>query len=245
MKESILRQDRKDKKIGGGFFKNKKIFIFIMIFLLGGVVFAYLLQEGFSGIFAKNTTSVNSQKQNSHGVNVPTRDADIVGMIESINGNKITILKFDPSNMPEYKEKGAATQKTASKSGNAISLGTSSSGMPGAGAPPAGFVRSSGSSGGSGSLPGGGSSSTNRSTIMAELKKSSIGTETITVPIGIPILKKSTVGSDGQPQQEQEVFTDLTSDTVVNVWLKKTGENDSAAEFISVTGAVNMSNSNN
>lgn len=243
MTEAISGQHRNAKKAEGGYLKIKWIIVFVLILLAGGLAWSYLSQGKGSGVTNSNKSGINSQKQGPQSQSVPRRDADIIGMIESVKGNQITVLKFDPNNIP-----AAAGQQTSSKqkigtNGNTISLGTSSSGMPGAppggfsmpgaGGPPGGFSGS-----GSGSSKGGSSSSggpTSRASILSELKTASKGAETITVPIGIPILKAGTTGV---------AFTQLASDTVVEIWLDAAG-NESKAAFVNITGKVNMSNSNN
>jgi hypothetical protein len=233
MTEAISGQNRNAGKMEGGYLKIKWIFMLVLILLVGGLAWSYLSQGKSSGVNNQNNSSINSQKQSPQSQSVPSRDADIIGMIESVKGNQITVLKFDPSNIP-----AAAGQQTGSKqktdmSENAISLGTSSSGMPGAGGPPAGF--SGGSSGPPAGFGGSSSGTSTRATILSELKTASKGTETITVPIGIPILKAGATGV---------AFTQLASDTVVEIWLDEAG-NESKAAFVNITGKVSMSNSNN
>lgn len=233
MTEAISGQHGNAKKAEGGYLKIKWILVFVLILLAGGLAWSYLSQGKGSGVTNSNKSGINSQKQGPQSQSVPRRDADIIGMIESVKGNQITVLKFDPNNIP-----AAAGQQTSSKqktgtSGNTISLGASSSSMFGAGGPPGGFSRS-----GSGSSKGGSSSSggsTSRASILSELKTASKGAETITVPIGIPILKAGATGV---------AFTQLASDTVVEIWLDAAGS-ESRAAFVNITGKVSMSNSNN
>jgi hypothetical protein len=221
MTEAISGQNKGAGKIGGGYLKIKWIIILLLILFVGGFAWNYLSQ-------GKSSGANNSQKQSPQSQSIPNRDADIVGMIESVKGNQITVLRFDPGNIPAAAGQQTGIEQKIGTEENAISLGTSSSGMP-AGGPPAGF---SGPSGG-GSFFSGGSGT--RATILSELKAGSTSTEVITVPIGIPILKAGVTGV---------AFTQLASDTVVEIWLDAAGS-ESKAAFVNITGKVSMSNSNN
>ncbi len=239
---------------------GKKIAILTVVAVIGIIVFSYFSREKpLSGTEQPSETGV----QNLELTEEPDRDADIYGMITSVKGNQITILKFDPSTMPGAKENGIAKETEESSGENAISLGTSSS-MPSGGPGGNGGMPGNGSRDGGGGMPGGfgGSSSSTREEKLEELKKTSIGTETITVPVGISILVQSTA-SDGQSSVEMGNLKDLTSDTVVVLWLKESEDNENAesgavknsgngteaenseqhiAEFINVTGKVDMDN---
>lgn len=243
MTEAISGQNRNAKKAESGYLKIKWILVFVLILLVGGLAWSYLSQGKGVGVNNLNKSSTDSQKQGPQSQSVPSRDADIIGMIESVKGNQITVLKFDPSNIPAAAGQQTGMEQKIGMGENAISLGTSSSSMPGAGGPPGGFSSNGGppegfSGSGSGSSKGGSSSSggsTSRASILSELKTASKGAETITVPIGIPILKAGATGV---------AFTQLASDTVVEIWLNTEG-NESKAAFVNITGKVNMSNSNN
>lgn len=236
------------------FFKNrisgksgKNIMILLIVFVVGLAVWIYKSQNNIAPSDSGSGVAVRSENVNSSELaNEPDRDADIYGMITSIKGNKITILKFDPSTMPGSKTSGSSSEDEASE--NVISLGQSSS-MPsggGQGGPPSG--------GGFGREGGiGGSGSTTRQTKLEELKATSIGTETIEVPVGISIIDKSTA----QVTFEAGSFKDLSSDTMVVIWLDEDGavetknqdgeqeEEKRIAEFINITGKVDMDNSTN
>jgi hypothetical protein len=233
-------------KISG---KSKKIiFILLIVFVVGVAAWIYKFQNSMISSDSGRGGAVRSENVNSELASEPDRDADIYGMITSIKGNKITILKFDPSTMPGAKASDSSSEEEASE--NAISLGQTSS-MPGGGGqggPPSGggFSREGGF---------GGSSSTTRQTKLEELKTTSIGTETIEVPVGISIIDKTTA-TVGQVATEAGSFKDLSSDTMVVIWLEEgdvaktedqSGEQEEKriAEFINVTGKVDMDNSTN
>lgn len=180
----------------------------------------------------------------------PDREADIYGMVTSIKGNQITIMKFDPATMPGAKKSGSgAGSEEEAVSENAISLGTSNA-MSGPGGKQGGPPSGGGMPGDRG---GGGSSSaatTTRESKLEELKADSIGTETVTVPVGIPILVQSSSANNSEAAvMEMGTIRDLTSDTVVILWLKpEDGDGDEvtrSAAYVNVTGKVDMDNSTN
>ena len=232
---------------------KKKMIIAAVILIAAGVVyFRFLSSQKSDGGGGQDTALTGAE---SGLASEPERDADIYGMVTSIKGNRITVMKFDPSTVPGAKKSGSDAVEQTTTDENAISLGTSSSAMPGAG----GGGRMPGGGGMPSGGPGGGSSSTSstREDKLEELKKTSIGTETITVPVGIPILVQSS-SADGQTTQEMTTIRDLTSDTVVILWLKseetQTDTNaDSAvmeesstlriADYVNIVGKVDMDNS--
>lgn len=233
---------------GGKKFFSKKIIALIIILLIGGAAFIYLSKQGGPGSIHKNGKNSGAQTQASSSV--PDRDPDIVGMIDSVNGNQVTILKFDPSvilDLPMIQNSNNSQKNNASK--NAISLGQSGGGMIVGGGGGGGFNRSGGSgstrtgSSGGGGGQNSGSSGSNRQTIIAEIKAVSKGKEMITVPIGIPIVKAD-AGSSGSKAQGGS-FIDLTSDTMVKVWLSNTNDGKNTAGVVEITGKVNMNNSTN
>lgn len=241
MAESIIEQSRRARGVKG-LLKNK-LFIFIVLLLGGGALLVCLPQSKFFGAFVP-IADEKMDSQSSSASEVPDRDPDIVGMIEAVSGNEITVLEFDPDTADVPMTGTQSVKKSTSE--NAISLGQTSSmpsggGMPGGG--PGGESSRSSSSSSKSSSSSSGNSSSNRETIMAELKSASTGKQKIIVPIGISILKVA--NAEGGTQEENTSFTDLTSDTMVKIWLKKTEDGKSVAEFVDITGKVNMSNSNN
>lgn len=243
MAESIIEQSRRARG-AKGFLKNK-LFVLAVLLLGGGALLVCLPQLKFIGALV-HIADEKKDEQSLVVSRVPDREPDIVGMVEAVGGNEITVLEFDPDAVDVPMTGTQNSEKSTSESENAISLGQTSSmssggGMPGGGGPPGSGSSSSKSSSSRSSSSG--SSSSNRETIMAELKSASTGKQKIVVPIGISILKAAS--TDSGTQKENTSFTDLTSDTMVKVWLKKTEDGKSVAEFVDITGKVNMSNSNN
>lgn len=218
-------------------FFRSLVLVFMFALICGGAIYFYEKNNSKSSVDSDNDSQTFVE---------PEEDASIYGMITSVKGNKITILKFDLSTMPGAKSDEVASSESASE--NAISLGQTSS-MPGGGkgGPP---------SGGGPSGFGGGNSSTTRQTKLEELKSTSIGLETIEVPVGIPVVVQS---SSGGQYSESGNLRDLVSDTLVVIWTEDEGsqvedQSDGGeeggqvlhqAKFIKVTGKVDMDNTTN
>jgi hypothetical protein len=239
MTETILSESRKKNFLK----RNGKYILFII--LIAVAASAYI---SYKGKVTQQGGNGTAKSENSQLTSAPDDDADVYGMITSVKGNQITVMKFDPSTMPGAKQSNPAEQDQALTSENAISLGTSSSGMPGGGMPRVSGMPS-GPPGEIGGFGGSGSSNT-REKKLEELKATSIGTETITVPVGIPIIVQSSTAT-GASQAAAGTLKDLTSDTVIVLWKKSSagtvasageGESETAnASYINVTGKVDMS----
>lgn len=229
MAESISAE-RKRKAHSG---KSKKRYFLLFLLLAAVAAGAYFMQQ--KGAVGNTGTAATSKSESDQVASQPQREADAYGMITAIKGNQITLMMFSPSLMPGAKQSGASSDMpTATTDGNAISLGTSST----QGGPPQGMP--------AGGFGGQFSSTSTRAAKLDELKKTSLGTETITVPVGIPIIVQASGTMGGQSTVESGTLKDLTSDTVVSLWLKDAAASGTAtAEYISVSGKVDMGKSNN
>lgn len=219
-----------------------KILLALVVIALGAYAASILLAPDAA------PSAGNAAVEGAQVAAAPARDADVYGMITAVRGNQITVLEFDPSTVSGAEENAVGGEQETVARENAISLGTGSA-MPGMG-------RSGGMpSGGPGGF--GNATATTRSSKLDELKKTSIGTRTITVPVGITIALKGS-RADAQATTESGVLTDLTSDTMVVIWLADDEEASASADvegttsaekpvaaYISVTGKVDMDNPNN
>jgi len=209
----------------------RKVLLALAIVALsaGGLVFRDVLETDLSG------ADDAAGKPSLEVADEPARDADVYGMITAVRGNQITVLELDPATSLGAEADDAAGGEEATKGENAISLRTSS-GLPG--------IRRSGGMSADGPGGFGGATATTRADKLEELKKSSRGTRTVTVPVGITIALA--VSGPDAPAREAGALTDLTSDTLVSLWLAD-GGNDGpvSAAYVEVTGKMDMDNSNN
>ncbi len=185
-------------------------------------------------LFNKNPDGQELARQGAgefSGIKTPDREADIVGVVSAVSGNKITLLKLDAEDMP-----GAGM-------GQAPADGTQPSAKDDAGMSGTRPTRPAGDNnanrqmpqGDTGSMPSGQRPSGNtrtaggkadNSAMITELKAKSIGEEVVTVPVGIQMTR---MGGEA-------AFTDLTSDTLVRIWLNSDVDDAKVAEFVSIMG---------
>lgn len=154
----------------------------------------------------------------------PDRTPDVRGIVKSIVGNEVTILKIDRQsedrNASSTAEQGRVSGGGAA-AGNAVSLtgiggGVGGGRMMGASVPngPGGPGVPGGPDG-----PGGPGEQTTatRAQVLAKLKELSTGEEKIIIPVGIRMLKMDT-GNNGRTMVEA-TLADITADKNVLIWI--------------------------
>ena len=152
----------------------------------------------------------------------PERAVDIRGVVKSILGNEVTVIKID---MPD-RQASSTTEKTlgSNASGSkdaALSLtGANSSVRMGQG-------RMGGMAGG----PGGPDDQTNtREQMLARFKEMSTGEETIIVPVGIKMMKSD--NTNGKREMVEATLADITTDKMITIWLNAGVTDKKVAEFV-------------
>jgi len=175
------------------------------------VLFAVLILTGCSNSNVAGSKNQPSVSGSDHGrrpdFGQPDRPTDIRGIVKSIIGNEVTILKVDLPN-----RQASSTPETGSTTAReAFSLS-------GAGAGP---------TGGPARMPGGGlggpgdpgrQSSETREQMLAKLKAMSTGEEKIIIPVGIKMMKSGSADT-GKREMVEATLTDVTVDKTLLVWL--------------------------
>lgn len=181
---------------------------------------AYLYSQKAAGFgFNKGENQLNMPEKQD--LNLPDRDADIMGIVESVKGNQVTVLKLDASSMPQMNrddESGNSGENASGGSGQKRER--LSREMP-QGERPTGTS----ADGASAQRPTGGASDT----MISELKAKSTGTEIITVPVGITMYKESGMG-----QWSGATLTDLSANSMVTIWLNSSAEGENVAEALQI-----------
>lgn len=204
--------------------KRQKMAIFaVSIFFLGAVgAGAYFYSKSESGS-VKNGNFFGGPGQGQE-LNLPERDADIYGIIDSVQGNQVTLLKLDASSMPQMDKGGEQGARPSGTNGDVNSQSRTKNMNSGEG----GQNRQNGMGG---ENSGTRQRTVNGNSMISELKKKSTGTETITVPVGIVMYKNAGMG-----QWSDATISDLSSNTMVKVWISR-GENGmSVAEAVQIMG---------
>ena len=137
----------------------------------------------------------------------PERQPDISGIVKSIVGNEVKIIKL---------ERPARDQNIINDSNNQDSIRL-------------GF--------GSGMGEGRGSFGRDRSTqdrteMLARMKEMSTGEEKIIIPVGIQMLKFSQFDADGNPEIIEATLTDIIPDKMIKIWLDENISDKKIASFV-------------
>jgi len=233
-------EEKPEKKV-----KNKKRAAIVATIVVVGGAAAVLSVSGKSGDLLSflSGNNKNSQTAGSQAdIKRPDREADIVGFVESIKGNEVTILKMDMSQMPGTDRTGSGTDNSDTDDSSTeakVSLGQDSSG-----------TNMQRPQRGQGGRPEGGAGETGntsaRAEMMAELKKNSTGTEIVTVPVGILMTKRDTTAQKnstsggsktrGGAAEVEASLSDIVVDQMVTIWLNQDVTDRNIAEFVSIAG---------
>ncbi|OGF25962.1 hypothetical protein A2303_01380 [Candidatus Falkowbacteria bacterium RIFOXYB2_FULL_47_14] len=167
----------------------------------------------------------------------PDREPDIRGLVKSITGNEVTILKIerpDLGNAEGNNESDAAANPDQPNGDRAfvVSGGTGGGGERRGG----GFVMMGGPGG------AGGAGTTDRAAMLKQLEAMSTGSETVTIPVGIQMLKPdtanakdATTGGRGTNMNMIEAsLSDIQAEKMLSIWLDEGVTDRKVASFVLV-----------
>ncbi|MBU4216749.1 hypothetical protein L6270_02915 [Candidatus Parcubacteria bacterium] len=205
----------------------KKTFIFLSLII--AVVFLTTAcskntgnsQDNVNSVGDKNTTT-SSAGRRPDGVRMPDfgqpdRAPDTMGIVKSIVGNEITILKIERPN-------GGQGSATSTEQKRSLNL-SGATGVPGSGAGLSGGMR--GASGGT----------VDRAQMLENMKKQSTGEMKIIIPVGIKMLitdAAATANAGTPPKMNEATLADVKQDKMLNIWLNQDVKDQSVAEFVFV-----------
>lgn len=169
----------------------------------------------------------------------PDREPDMMGIITSVIGNEVTIMKLDASKMQfsrpatDQGERQSGTEANSAGLNPSAALGNAGAGMargtgmgPGIGM----GMRPGGEGGSSGSFDRD-AMQAQRNKMLEEMKKNSLGSEKVIIPVGIPLLR------GGRPGQEAQVaFSEIKKDGLITLWLNQEITDKTVAEFAVLMG---------
>lgn len=163
------------------------------------------------GTSSQTSNQVEGRPDRRPDFGQPKNQPEIRGVVKSTIGNEVTVLKVD---MPQ---RASSTATSTASSTRRLSLGSSQDG-PG---------------GGMGMRMGGGrpgeNSSTDRETLMAQIKAMSTGEEKVVIPVGIKMLKAGT--EDSRSMVEANI-SDITADKMITIWLNASVTDKKVASFV-------------
>ena len=153
----------------------------------------------------------------------PETQPEIRGIVKSVVGNEVTVLKIDqPQGM------GMATSTDAkATSTRPVSLnfgGTSGGGrggVPGGNRP-------------QGDRPEGDNSTANRAAMLEKIKAMSTGEEKVIIPIGIKMLKADSSSTGKQRTMAEATISDVAADKMITVWLNNSITDKKVASFVMI-----------
>ncbi len=183
------------------------------------IIFSFLLVTIF-GLTACGTQKQIVKKENNASefrrpdFGQPERNPDVVGLVKSVVGNKVTILKIDRPTDEEREARRAEMQKSESTK-TSPSIGGASTGMRGMGM-------------------GSRSNSDRTEAEMLEIMKDrSTGEEVVTIPVGIRMLKTEiSEERKGEPIMSEGTLEDVQKDKMISIWLNKDITDRNIADFV-------------
>lgn len=158
----------------------------------------------------KNSNKPGQMRQPDFGQ--PNRQPDVRGIVKTIVGNEVVVLKIEMPNSGASSTPNQAQGETNGTAAPSINItGGQGGGMMGAGG-------SGGGPGGPGGGPGGpgGQTSDSRAQMLERLKEMSTGEEKIIIPVGIQMLKIDT--SDNERTMVEATLADITVDKNITIW---------------------------
>ena len=155
----------------------------------------------------------------------PDRKPDIMGIVKSITGNQVTILKIDrPTRGVGGQDSATSTDQ---KRPATLSLGGATGGGQGGGG---GFMGGSGRGGNDGV-----NGAVDHAVLLENLKKQSTGEAILTIPVGIKMLISDPADTTSNPPKMIEAtLADVKADKMLNIWLNQEVKDQSVAEFVFV-----------
>jgi len=195
--------------------KNKSNFKKIAVFLGVFLFFAMIL----SGCGKKNET-FNDRGFRMPDFGQPEREADLSGIVKSVTGNEVTILKIERPNFNQDNTSQNADQESSNQNAPAI-----------------GMTTGQGMRGGPGMMGGGRPEmdKDTQSAMFEKMKEMSTGEEVITIPIGIQMLKPSIDSEQRAPEMLEASLSDISSDVMIRVWLDESVTDKNVATFVMIT----------
>jgi len=139
----------------------------------------------------------------------PEKPADIRGLVESITGNEIVILKIE---RPEREQTAEENKENDDERAPAANLGGGR--MPGMGRPP----------------QQGENNEFDEQAMIEKMKEMSTGSETVLIPVGIQMLKMS---NGAEPAEAN--LSDITVNKMITVWLDESVNDRNIASFVMIT----------
>jgi len=150
----------------------------------------------------------------------PDRKADVSGIVKSIAGNEVTIIRIERPQRNSDQANGENNLKTRNTERSAPAFGGQQGGrIPGAG---------------NGMRNRGSLSEDEQKAMLERLKSMSTGEEAVRIPVGIQMLKPDTESVE-KPEMIEASLSDITKDKMISVWLDESASSTKTASFVMIT----------
>ncbi|OGH84986.1 MAG: hypothetical protein A2493_01380 [Candidatus Magasanikbacteria bacterium RIFOXYC12_FULL_33_11] len=175
-----------------------------------------IVATGCSSISYTSTDEQNTQNRISD-INMPEKQADIVGIVKAMVGNEVTITQID---MDKMRESIAASRSDSQTSSNGE--GSSNNFIAGTGE---GTFRGTGMGPGGGMGPGVSADSEERNQAISEMMKEySAGDVKVIIPVGIAMNKRGETSS----------LADVAVGSNLSIWLNNSVSDKKVADYVSI-----------
>lgn len=156
----------------------------------------------------------------------PESRPDITGIVKSITGNEVTVIKFDRPEMGEGEDwQGMQGDEEENEDRPQVNPGATFGG--GSGGHGGGF-------GGMGGSRGGSQNGGDSGAFLEMMKEMSTGEEKITIQVGIRMLKFSE-GEGADREAIEATLSDIKVDKMISVWLDDSVTDRNLASFVLIT----------
>jgi len=197
----------------------KKILVLSVIFVaLTGL-------SGCTGKTADNSGSLANRDFRRPDFGQPEEPVDIRGLVSSIIGNEVSVLKIDRPQFGNTDGENAGDQADSQDNARPLALGNATGGgqFPGAG--------------GGRVFNGSGRPNADENTqaqMLERIKAMASGEEKVLIPVGIRMLKPDTASESKEPAMVEASLADIKTDTMLQIWLDKSVTDRNVASFVLV-----------
>jgi hypothetical protein len=200
----------------------KKSLIFL-IFLLGASII-------FSGCSNQQKTSLNKDDASNNferkrpDFGQPEEDPNLRGLVESISGNEISVLKIErPQFNSEELNSDENTKEKQEEKQTILNEGASGR-MPGMGM-----------GGGKFNKDGASPDADMQAQMMEKIKEMSSGKESVIIPIGIQMLKPDPEAKRGEMKMIEATLEDIETNSMLQIWLDENVSDRNVAKFVLIS----------
>lgn len=192
---------------------KKTLFFLFFLLIFSAILTGCAKINNFTNTNTDNGGAENNVRRPDFGQ--PDRQADLMGIVESIVGNEVTVLTMEMPDM-EARQEARGESENENKSGSQV-FSLNGAGMGGG---PGGGMR--------GIRPEG----VDQESIISMMKEKATGEAKVIIPVGIQMLKRGTSENGEQPNMVEASLTDITSETMLSIWLNQDVSDRNIAEFV-------------